>query len=134
MDSEPPERHEASREEPAWEVARTVVAPPSSVVKCAWEVFAWGFGVLLLSCVCVSGVLFSVGVCVCVCDLFIFLATGWRTSHIASEPTSWFESLSTIEKVGKVTLLTVHCSNILGRVRDLGCDYIRPLLSPDDTL
>ena len=23
----------------AWEVARTVVAPPSSVVKCLWEVF-----------------------------------------------------------------------------------------------
>ena len=41
---------------------------PSSVVKCLWEVFAWGFGVLLLSCACVSvsGVLFSVGVCVCV--------------------------------------------------------------------
>jgi len=33
----------------------------------------WGFGVLFLSCVCVSvsGVLFSVGVCVC--DLLIFL-------------------------------------------------------------
>jgi len=51
-----------------WEVARTVVAPPSSVVKCLWEVLVWGFGVLFLSCVCasVSGVLFSVGVCVCV--------------------------------------------------------------------
>jgi len=50
-----------------WEVARTVVAPPSSVVKCLWEVFVWGFGVLFLSCACVSvsGVLFSVGVCVC---------------------------------------------------------------------
>ena len=23
----------------AWEVARTVVAPPSSVVKCLWQVF-----------------------------------------------------------------------------------------------
>jgi len=47
---------------------RTVVAPPSSVVKCLWEVFIWGFGVLLLSCVCVSvsGVLFSLCVCVCV--------------------------------------------------------------------
>jgi len=45
----------------AWEVARTVVAPPSSVVKCLWGVFIWGFGVLFLSCVCVSvsGVLFS---------------------------------------------------------------------------
>jgi len=37
-----------------------------SVVKCLWEVFVWGFGVLFLSCACVSvsGVLFSVGVCV----------------------------------------------------------------------
>jgi len=26
----------------AWEVARTVVAPPLSVVKCLWEVFVWG--------------------------------------------------------------------------------------------
>jgi len=55
----------------AWEVARTVVAPPSSVVKCLWEVFVWGFGALFLSCVCVSRVLFSVGVCIC--DLLIFL-------------------------------------------------------------
>jgi len=45
-----------------------VVAPPSRVVKCLWEVFGWGFGVLFLSCVglSVSEVLFSVGVCVCV--------------------------------------------------------------------
>jgi len=52
----------------AWEVARTVVAPPSSVVKCLYVVFVWGCGVLFLSCarVSVSGVLFSVGVCVCV--------------------------------------------------------------------
>jgi len=44
----------------------TVVAPPSSVVKCLWEVFVLGVGVLFLSCVCVSvsAVLFSVGVCV----------------------------------------------------------------------
>jgi len=57
----------------AWEVARTVVAPPSSVFKCLWDVFVLGFGVLFLSCVCVSvsGVLFSVGVCVC--DLLMFL-------------------------------------------------------------
>jgi len=50
------------------DVSRTVVAPPSSVVKCLWGVFAWGFGALFLSCVCVSvsGVLFSDGVCVCV--------------------------------------------------------------------
>ena len=41
----------------------------SSVVKCVWEVFVWGFRVLFLSCVCmsVSGVLFAVGVCVYVC-------------------------------------------------------------------
>ena len=59
----------------AWEVARTVVAPPSSVVKCSWEVFVWGCGVLFLSCVSVSGVLFSVGVCVvCVCDMLIFFS------------------------------------------------------------
>jgi len=40
----------------------------TALVKCLWEVFVWGFGVLFLSCVCVpaSGVLFSVGVCVCV--------------------------------------------------------------------
>jgi len=43
------------------------VSPPSSVVKCAWEVFDWRVGVLFLSyaCVSASGVLFSVGVCVC---------------------------------------------------------------------
>jgi len=48
------------------------VAPPSSVVKCLWEVFVRGFGVLFLSCACVSvsGVLFSVGVCVC--ELLMF--------------------------------------------------------------
>jgi len=50
----------------AWKVARTVVAPPSSVVKCMWVVFVWGFGVLFVSFACVSGVLFSVSGCVCV--------------------------------------------------------------------
>jgi len=49
----------------AWEVARTVVAPPSSVVKCLWEVFVWGFGVLFLSCVCVG--VGGVVLCRCVC-------------------------------------------------------------------
>jgi len=39
-------------------LARTVVAPRSSVVKCLWGVFVWGVGVLFLSCACV---------CVCVC-------------------------------------------------------------------
>jgi len=39
---------------------------PSRIVKCLWEVFVCG--VVLVACVCVSvpGVLFSVGVCVCV--------------------------------------------------------------------
>jgi len=49
-------------------VITTVGRPPSSVVKCVWEVFVWEFGVLFLPCVCVGvGVLFSVCVCVCVC-------------------------------------------------------------------
>ena len=57
----------------AWEVARTVVAPPSSVVKCLWEVFVWG--VVLVVCVCVCVVVGGVVLCrcVCVCDLLIFL-------------------------------------------------------------
>jgi len=47
---------------------------PHSVVKCVGEVFVWGFGVLFLSCVSVSvsEVLFSVGVCVGGCELFLF--------------------------------------------------------------
>jgi len=54
---------------------RTVVAPPSSVVKCFWEVFVWGFGVLFVSCVCVGvgGAVLCRCVCVCVCGLLIFL-------------------------------------------------------------
>ena len=46
---------------------------PSSVVKCLWEVFVWGFGALFLflSYVCVGGVVLCR--CVCVCDLLIFL-------------------------------------------------------------
>jgi len=73
------------------EVARTVVAPPSSVVKCLWEVFVGGFGVLFLSCVCVSvtGVLFSVGVCVCVCDLLIFLHRCLNEQEAASRVDSY---------------------------------------------
>ena len=46
----------------AWEAARTVVAPPSSVVKCLWLVFVWGFGVMCV-CVGVGGVV----LCRCVC-------------------------------------------------------------------
>jgi len=45
-------------------VARTVVAPPSSVVKCLWEVFVWGFGLLFLSCVCRCRGCCSLSVCV----------------------------------------------------------------------
>jgi len=54
----------------AWEVARTVVAPPLSVVKCLWEVFVWG-SCRARVCAGVGGV-FSVGVsCVRVtCWLF----------------------------------------------------------------
>jgi len=48
----------------AWEVARTVFAPPSSVVKCLWEVLVWGVVLVVCVCVSVSGVVFSVGVCV----------------------------------------------------------------------
>ena len=51
----------------AWDVARTVVAPPSSVVKCLWEVFVWGVVLVVCVCVSVSGVLFSVGVCEVTC-------------------------------------------------------------------
>jgi len=68
----------------AWEVARTVVAPPSSVVKCLWEVFVGGWGVVLVVCVCVlvSGVLFPVGVCVCVTCWSFWPATRvWPTGH-----------------------------------------------------
>jgi len=56
-----------------WEVARTVVAPPSSVAKRLWEVFVWGFGVVFLSCACVG--VGGVVLCryVCVSDLLIFL-------------------------------------------------------------
>jgi len=70
------------------EVARTVVAPPSSVVQCLWGVFVWGVGVLFVSCVCVSvtGVLFSVGVCVCVYDLLIFLLQIHTVSASAAPP------------------------------------------------
>jgi len=44
----------------AWEVARTVVAPPLSVVNCLWEVFVWG-SCRARVCAGVGGV-FSVGV------------------------------------------------------------------------
>jgi len=54
---------------------RTVVALPSSVVKCLWEVFVWGFGALFLSCVCVcvAGVVLCWCVCVWPVDLLTYI-------------------------------------------------------------
>jgi len=52
-----------------------LVFTPSSVVKCLWGVFVWGFGVLFLSCVyrgccslsmCVCRGCCSLSMCVCV--------------------------------------------------------------------
>jgi len=64
------------------EVARTIVAPPSSVVKCLWEAFV---GVFFLSCACVCRCrgCCSLSVCVCACDLLIF----W---HYTSWAWTWF--------------------------------------------
>jgi len=56
----------------AWEVARTVVAPPLSVVECLWEVFVWG------SCrarVCAGRGCFLCRCVLCACDLLIVLHT-----------------------------------------------------------
>ena len=53
--------------------ARTVVAAPSSVVKCVWEVFVWGVVLFVCVCVCCCRGCCSLSVCVCVCDLLIFL-------------------------------------------------------------
>jgi len=49
------------------EVARTVVAPPSSVVECLWEVFVGVWGVVLVVCVCVG--VGGVVLCRCVCSV-----------------------------------------------------------------
>jgi len=56
------------RQTPTGEPGAPAGGQESSVLKCLWEVFVWGFAVLFSSCVCVSvsGVLFSVSVCVCV--------------------------------------------------------------------
>jgi len=69
-----------------------VVAPPSSVVKCLWEVFVWGFGVLFLSCVCVSVCVRcrgcrSVGVCACVTwwSFYDRKVTPWQEKKVALE-------------------------------------------------
>jgi len=55
-----------------WEVARTVVSPPSNIVKCLWEVCVWGlWGDVLVVCVCRCRRCCSLSVCVC--DLLILL-------------------------------------------------------------
>jgi len=51
-------------------VLRTVVALPSSVVKCLWEVFVEIWGVVLALCVGVGGVVLSVCVWVGPVDIF----------------------------------------------------------------
>jgi len=50
----------------AWEVARTVVAAPSSGVKCLWEVFVWGVVLVVCVCVCRCRGCCSLSGCVCV--------------------------------------------------------------------
>jgi len=53
----------------AWEVARTVVAPPSSFVKCvvgAVRLGVWGLVLVVCVCVGVGGVVLCRCVCVCV--------------------------------------------------------------------
>jgi len=66
----------------AWEVARTVVAAPSSVVKCLWGGVRLGCcSRRVRVCVSLSGVLFSVGVCVC--DLLIFLHILLKTAKFS---------------------------------------------------
>jgi len=74
-----------------WEVIRTVVAPPSIVVKCGevvLRVVVCG-GVLVVSCVvllcCSCRVVCCVVlvVCLCVCDLFLFDMTA---GEVKGEP------------------------------------------------
>jgi len=67
----------------AWEVARTVVAPPSSVVKCLWEVFVWG--VVLVVCVCVCVCHNCCSLSVCVCDPLIFLHPAVQHTQLQPE-------------------------------------------------
>ena len=57
---------------------QTLTYTPSSVVKCLCEVFVRGVVLVVCVCVSVSGVLFSVGVCVC--DQLIFLHSARRHS------------------------------------------------------
>ena len=69
--------------------AGIIVAPPSSVVKCLWEVFIWGFGVLFLSCVCgrCRGCC-SLSVCVCGLFLLIFFYRPGRASGASGAASS----------------------------------------------
>jgi len=78
-------------------------APPSSVVKCLWEVFVCGFGVVFFSCVCVavSGVLFSVGVCVC--DLLIESTLSVLVCSLYNKPSVNMKSI--VRACGSVSLL-----------------------------
>ena len=66
--------------------ARTVVAAPSSVVKCVWEVFVWGVVLFVCVCVCCCRGCCSLSVCVCVCDLLIFLPSGTRQAQAGMFP------------------------------------------------
>jgi len=76
-----PEDHKRHRRRRTWPPPASWASSPCSIPLAAGhhihpitsQEFVWGFGVLFLSCVCVSRVLFSVGVCVCVwpVDLFI---------------------------------------------------------------
>jgi len=73
---------------------RCLYHPPCIVTltgdaKCLWEVFVWGVVLVVCVCVSVSGVLFSVGVCVC--DLLIFsqvmlLQTSFGFTELARTP------------------------------------------------
>jgi len=73
---------------------RCLYHPPCIVTltgdaKCLWEVFVWGVVLVVCVCVSVSGVLFSVGVCVC--DLLIFsqvmlLQTSFGFTKLARTP------------------------------------------------
>ena len=89
---EPPVTWSSSARPPtrAWEVARTVVAAPSSVVKCSWELFVWG--VVLVVCVCVCRCRGCCSLSVCVCDLLIFLPS----STLQNQATALMDQLAAV--------------------------------------
>jgi len=64
----------------------------------------WGFGVLFLSCVCVSvsGVLFSVGVCVC--DLLIFSRERTPSSPTRTPPSLYMAMSLYIYRFGTLVV------------------------------